>query len=201
MEFYILTSTFINADGFVADNTQLHLGGNYPFKDNASFVPHVWSYLIKQFNIKTAIDLGGGYGFCTEWMLANNVECINVDGLLYNIDNAVVSESVLHDLTDGPFEHAPVDFVNCIVVVEHVKEEYVDNLMKSLTLGQYVLLTHARPGQVGYHHVNCQPREYWVEKFDNYGYKLSEEDTAAIREMTRSSGWHVHRSGLVFIRK
>jgi hypothetical protein len=107
----------------------------------------------------------------------------------------------LHDLTDGPFEHAPVDFVNCIEVVEHVKEEYVDNLMKSLTLGQYVLLTHARPGQVGYHHVNCQPREYWVEKFDNYGYKLSEEDTAAIREMTRSSGWHVHRSGLVFIRK
>ncbi len=196
-----MTSTFINADGFVADNTQQHLGGNYPFKDTASFVPHVWSYLINRFNIKTAVDLGGGYGFCTEWMLANNVQCVNVDGLQHNIDNAVVSGSVLHDLTNGPLEHPPVDFVNCIEVVEHIKEEYIDNLMKSLALGQYVLLTHARPGQVGYHHVNCQSADYWVEKFDKYSYKLSEEDTKAIRNLCRSSGWHVQRSGLVFIKR
>jgi hypothetical protein len=36
--------------------------------------------------------------------------------------------------------------------------------------GNYVIMSGATPGQGGYHHVNEQPREYWIDKFAEYGF-------------------------------
>lgn len=194
-------SNMLNDEGFVVDASNPHLGGNYPFSDNSSFAPDAWKYLIQTFDIKTAIDLGGGYGFCTQWMRQNGVQCVNVDGLEHNVKNAVVPDSILHDLTTGPLQHPNVDLVVCIEVVEHINPEYVDNLMKSLTLGKYVLMTHARPGQKGYHHVNCQPSEYWVDQFKKYGYNILTNESDKVRSLCANGyGWHIRRNGMVFCR-
>lgn len=56
-------------------------------------------------------------------------------------------------------------------VAEHIEEEYsdqyVDNLIK---LSKSILITAAPPGQGGHHHVNCRPKDYWVEKFACHDY-------------------------------
>jgi hypothetical protein len=189
----------INNEGFVVDKNKPHLGGNYPYCDKSSFAPKAWKYLIDKFEIKTAIDLGGGYGFCAQWMQEQGVSCVNVDGLEENVANSVVPNAILHDLTLGKLEHENVDLVVCIEVVEHIASEYVDNLMSTMALGKYVLITHARPNQHGYHHVNCQTSEYWIEQFRRYGYELLEEDSKTVRSLCVDGyGWHIRRNGMVF---
>lgn len=48
---------------------------------------------------------------------------------------------------------------------------YADNFIDLLTsLGDIVLFSAAIPFQDGTHHVNCQPPQYWAEKFSVRGY-------------------------------
>lgn len=43
-------------------------------------------------------------------------------------------------------------------------------------------MTHALPGQVGYHHVNCQPKEYWINLFAQRGFAYKEVETNTLKE-------------------
>ena len=44
-------------------------------------------------------------------------------------------------------------------------------------------MTYAEPGQPGYHHVNCQPQQYWVNKVEALGYKFNAEYSESLREI------------------
>lgn len=191
---------FLNPKGQIFDKDRPHLGGNSPKIVSSSYVPNVWKYVIDKFSVKTAIDLGGGMGFCAKWFNESGVDCINVDGLQLNINNSVIKEkSVVCDLTENAFQSDPVDLVNCIEVVEHIDEQYLDNLLDSLSLGKLILMTHGRPGQPGYHHVNNQPSEYWIECLKQRGYTLLENDSNQIRKIAKSEGgWHIQRNGMLF---
>jgi len=70
-------------------------------------------------------------------------------------------------------DHNPVDLVTCFEVAEHIEEEYADQFVDNLiSLGApEILISAAPPGQGGHYHVNCQPYEYWEEKFKDRGYE------------------------------
>jgi hypothetical protein len=102
-----------------------------------------------------------------------------------------------HDLTRGPIYVAGVDLVWCCEVVEHIAPEHVSSLLDTLTTARVVALTHAVPDQDGWHHVNCQPADYWIGHMQTHGYHLLTEDTAHAR--TLSEGWF-HYTGLIFTR-
>ena len=121
-----------------------------------------------------------------------------MDGLEYNITNSVHPNTILFDLTEG-FVENKVDFVNCIEVVEHIDEKYIHNLLDTLSQGNYILITHAIPGQKGHHHVNCQPSEYWIKHLESYGYIFLENESEYIRKLAEEDGAvHVIRNGLFF---
>jgi len=42
---------------------------------------------------------------------------------------------------------------------------FVGNVILTLTgnCGRYLAMTYAPLGSGGYHHVNCQPEEYWIK--------------------------------------
>lgn len=183
---------------YVTDDSALHLGGNKLKGDPCTFCPSSWKYIFDRFEVKTAIDLGSGLGYAAQWMQEYGVTVLPVDGLDYNVENSLVP-AIKHDLTTGPLMYQPVDFVNCIEVVEHIEEQYVDNLMKSLTLGTYALITHAVPGQKGWHHVNCQPSEYWIQKFADKGYELLDNESKEIQKLAEADGAkHIARNGMLF---
>ncbi len=75
-------------------------------------------------------------------------------------------------MTKAAFSGQNFDLIWCCEVVEHVEEEFVQNIMDTFKLGKIVALTHAVPGQKGYHHVNCKPKEYWIDLMisDNFKY-------------------------------
>lgn len=66
------------------------------------------------------------------------------------------------------------DAALCFEVAEHIDKKYADTLVKNIvsTKASTILFTAARPGQEGTHHINLQPKEYWLKKFSGYGYCL-----------------------------
>jgi cyclopropane fatty-acyl-phospholipid synthase-like methyltransferase len=78
------------------------------------------------------------------------------------------------------------DVVISVEVAEHLPETsadmYVDLLCRST--GKLLIFTAATPGQGGVDHVNEQPYEYWIEKFEARGKHLNRSLSGEW-----SSGW------------
>ena len=170
----------------MASETAPHLGGNIRFGDPETFAPRVWDYMIDRFGIESVMDLGSGLGHAAHYFYKKDLRVVAVDGLIENVSDAIVP-TVLHDLTTGPVQ-TRVDWVHCQEVVEHIEERYLDNVIGSLMCGKYILMTNALPGQGGYHHVNLQPTEYWMDHMAKRGCILLSDDSQRIRNLAASDG-------------
>ena len=183
----------------IYDDNRPDLGGNYHHGDNESFTPILWKYLIERFGVRSVLDVGCGEGHSVSYFHKLGVVAHGIDGLRVNIERANFPIA-WHDLTLGPY-YMPVDMVVCVELVEHIEEKYLNNLLDTLENGQIICMTHAMPGQVGYHHVNCQSDEYWINHLEARGYVLAPENEM-FREMARAErGFRYFGfSGLLFLR-
>lgn len=178
---------------------QDHLGGYIPGGDEATFYPNLWKWLVKNKGVKTVLDVGCGDGVALDYFAGLGCTVLGIEGVpQYRKDIAT------HDYTKGPVT-LPYEFdlVWSCEFVEHVEEAYVNNFLDSFAKGKLVLMTHAYPGQDGYHHVNCQPASYWIDKLKNIGYDLNTDLTMFTRDLAakNKSPWnHYARSGLAFER-
>jgi hypothetical protein len=142
------------------------------------------------------MDLGSGMGYASRYFHKKGCQVIAVEGLEENVINSVYP-SVRCDLTQSPV-WCRVDLVHCQEVVEHIEESFLDNVLLSLACGKVIVMTHAVPGQVGYHHVNLQPMEYWVSHLKSYGCEVLEEDTRRVRSLAKAdTAIYLASSGLV----
>jgi SAM-dependent methyltransferase len=178
---------------YATNTEEPHLGGNILQGDAWTHCPNVWNYVIDRFAVKSVLDLGCGLGYSSLYFKRKGLDVLAVDGMLDNVKNSIYP-SLLCDLTKGPVI-TKVDLVHCHEVVEHIEEQYLDNLLTSLSCGKFILMTNALPGQGGYHHVNEQPTEYWIEHLKKYGYDFLEEDSMRVRRIAE------HNDGAVWMSK
>lgn len=83
------------------------------------------------------------------------------------------------------------DVCMCIEVAEHLPENRADDLVKKLTkLAPTVLFSAAVPGQGGHGHINCQPKQYWIDKFAQLNYVVDFEATEKLISFM-ISGYHM----------
>ena len=182
---------------FVTNNDSPHLGGNLAEIDLACWSPQAWQYIIDQYNIKSVMDVGSGAGHAAKWFSERGLVVTAVEGLEENVKNSRYP-AALHDLTAGAF-FKEVDLVNCIEVVEHIEEQFLDNLLTTLCQGNYIFMTHAIPGQAGWHHVNCQESEYWISHLEKKNFNLLIEDSKIVQELAKKDGaFHIVRNGMIF---
>lgn len=159
-----------------------HLGGWLEFDGN-SWTPWLWSFLFDTFKPGTALDVGCGRGHAARFFLDLGVDAYGIDGSAEARKMASIPQDrfFLHDFTvaraPGLWPIGAFDLVWCCEFVEHVEESFIDNVLDILSRGKVVAMTHATPGQDGHHHVNCQARDYWVEKMNSIGYQLDVEAT------------------------
>ena len=179
-----------------------HLGGFYTTVDKASHCPEMFKYLVENLDINSVLDIGCGMGYQMQEFMKYCDEVVGVDGSEYATSNSPVKESIFkHDFSIGELETEDrFDLCWCCEFVEHVREEFRDNFLSSFAFCKYVAMTHAVPGQGGHHHVNCQPREYWIEHMSRFGFEFDEEMTDQLKELA-GKGTHYGNTGLFFRKK
>ena len=170
-----------------------HLGGhaNVTHTDQGSI-----NYLKNKLNIKSAYDIGCGPAGMVDLMNNSGIDCCGVDGDFTLPDHSHV---LIHDFCDElPHEPNKVDLCWSVEFLEHVEEEYLDNVFEFFKSADYVFCTASTHEDEGHHHVNCKGEEYWVEVFKKYGFSLMEKETAEIREASTMRREFIQESGRLY---
>ena len=151
--------------------------------DPATFLPDVWEYLIEKYQVQSVLDVGAGAGWSTKWFADRGLYTLGVEGWKEALERSQCRANIVeHDYTSGPFIPAMLlDLAWCAGFVEHIEEKFIPNFMASFSACRHVCLIHAEPGQAGFHHVNCQPTEYWVNKMNEFGFDFNAGETARLR--------------------
>ena len=166
---------------------QSHLGGCAKLGDAGTYYPVMWQELTTRLNVKSVIDVGCGVGWSTKWFKDNGCTVRGIEGLQEAIDASPVKQQLRkHDYADGPYTPPKgarkyYDLCWSCEFVEHVEEKFADNFIETFKCAKYIAMTHAVPGQGGFHHVNEQPSPYWVHKMRQHGLVLDWNVTNALR--------------------
>ncbi|WP_254538291.1 class I SAM-dependent methyltransferase [Halomarina litorea] len=124
--------------------------------------------LDRAFDPDTVVEFGCGPG---RFLVPFEERGVTVHGL--DRSTAAFEESPLpadrftvHDLRDPYHVAEEFDIALCIEVLEHIPEEDADTVVRSIAdAAPVAVVTAARPGQGGTHHVNEQLPAYWKERF------------------------------------
>ncbi len=188
----------INFKYFIPERLGHHLSGHgsKTWIDEGAF-----KKLIDIIEVKTMIDVGCGPGGMIKYSKKFGIKSIGVDG-----DNSIIrdldTDFFLHDYTKGIFE---IDFYFdlcwCVEFLEHVEEKYASNYFNTFAKCKYVFCTFAPKGKGGYHHVNLQNEEYWINMFEKYNFKYDKKNTEKIRLSSTIHKNFVRSFGLLFKNK
>ncbi len=156
-------------------STPKHLGGHYNF---TAMVESTFDFIQQKYDIKSVIDIGCGPAGMTDYIRSKGIDAIGVDG-----DPSLPKKDyvIVHDYTLGTLDLSRTfDLAYSTEFLEHVEEKYIQNFLPSFQKAKYVFCSAAPKGQGGHHHVNENSKEYWIEKFDNFGFTYLKEDSDEI---------------------
>jgi SAM-dependent methyltransferase len=185
-------------DGMRKD--EQHLGGYIGGGDPNTWYPRIWNWARRELGVRSVLDVGCGEGHSTRYFRELGCEVLGVEGSSEAQRHSVIPDRlVLHDFTTGPFiPDRMFDLVWSCEFVEHIGEQHARNFLAAFaTSTTFVIMTHALPGQRGYHHVNCQPSRYWVRRLKEIGFDLDYRLTRRARALGHA---YFLRSGLVFVK-
>lgn len=178
-----------------------HLGGYIvgltDHGDPNSYATEVWDWMCNN-GIKSVIDVGCGEGYSVKYFLQKNMECVGIEGGEIAYNNSPVKQNlILHDYTEGPYKlEKTYDAVWSCEFVEHVEEKYLKNFLETFKCAKKIFMTHAVIGQDGYHHVNCQNSDYWINKITDIGFEYNKNLSLYLRSITNKM--HIKNTLLVF---
>ena len=152
-------------------NKQPHLGGHYDF---TSMLKPTLDLIKQKYDIKSMIDIGCGPGGMVEYANHIGIYSIGVDG-----DETIKNNKEyihIHDYTLGEYNSTEsFDLAYSTEFLEHVEEKYIKNFISTFKQAKYIWCTAAVPGQPGHHHVNCKPKDYWIDRFNEYGLEYKKD--------------------------
>lgn len=121
------------------------------------------------YNPKRIVDIGCGPG-----TYVYSFQEVDIDSHGYDINPVVLDKPSLTQISMFDLND-PSEFIICLEVAEHIEtslnDDIVDSLYKNLKPGGTLIFSAAHPGQGGVGHINCQTKEYWLEKFELRGLK------------------------------
>jgi SAM-dependent methyltransferase len=141
--------------------------------------------IARRFQPETAVDWGCGTGLHAAALAECGVAVTAVDGVRADQDLLASNIDVrIADLTQPIPDNLvtrPYDLSLCIDVMEHLFERDANQALINVTNGAgVVILSCAPPGQGGHHHVNEQPRRYWVKRMAELGWRYDRRETGAM---------------------
>ncbi len=175
-----------------------HLGGHYGLThtDDGAL-----QFLVQTFGIKSMVDIGCGVGGMAQCAGKHNIEYFGIDGDdTIERDKSLVFQ--LHDYSKAPLVlPKKYDLGWCVEFVEHVHHEYVPNFIATFQACSVVVMTYAPPKQIGHHHVNCMPFEYWLGVMHYAGFEPLFDATKAMREASTMRDIFMKNTGTIFAKR
>lgn len=154
--------------------------------------PLIAEDIVGRLNASTVIDVGCGTGeYLCEFRIRGAV--------VYGVELADVAiqrcreqklEVEKHDLTSDLSLPWRADTVFSSEVAEHLVPDAADNFVDKLSGAAIrdIVLTAAGPGQPGLNHFNCQPKSYWIQKFEARGFSFDAALTEELEKRYREQG-------------
>jgi 2-polyprenyl-3-methyl-5-hydroxy-6-metoxy-1,4-benzoquinol methylase len=130
------------------------------------------------------VDLGCGCCVYSHFFKQKGAEVVCIDAVQPPEKHAFPVEIVQQDMT-VPFENTWGDFdlALCLDVGEHIPEDLCEPFLKNITqFSDRLIMSCAPPGQGGHHHVNEQPKRYWIEKLRAHGFDYDKRRTGVLCE-------------------
>lgn len=128
--------------------------------------------ILELYQPDSVIDFGCAVGGHLEVFYEAGCTIQGVEAHPAAIENALVPAEYIHqhDLRNSYLTDKRFDIALCIEVAEHLPKASADILVDSLcNASDTVIFTAASPGQSGEHHINLQPKKYWIDKFEERG--------------------------------
>eukprot|EP00586_Coscinodiscus_wailesii_P020042 CAMPEP_0172516992 /NCGR_PEP_ID=MMETSP1066-20121228/280849_1 /TAXON_ID=671091 /ORGANISM="Coscinodiscus wailesii, Strain CCMP2513" /LENGTH=350 /DNA_ID=CAMNT_0013298729 /DNA_START=136 /DNA_END=1188 /DNA_ORIENTATION=+ len=188
-----------------------HLGG-FTAIDYQGLSPRAWKLMVEELGVKSLLDVGCGRGISTSYFMYHSVDVQCVEG-----SHDAVTQSLLppervveHDFSRGPWWPArTVDAVWCVELLEHIGRQYHVNLFPSFEKAALVFASHSNWG--GWHHVEVHSDDWWIAKFQMFGFVYSKYLTEMVRHAASTgmeetlpngekfNGQHIFSTMMVFI--
>ncbi|MBI3288298.1 MAG: hypothetical protein HYZ74_02130 [Elusimicrobia bacterium] len=154
--------------------------GHARYVESAGMITDV---LYGLFTPKSLVDVGTGCGVYAHFFAQKGVAVTAIDGVAAPAEHAFPVPIELRDLT-VPFDNVwgAFDVALCLEVAEHIPEAMCDVFLGNLTgLSDRLIMSAAQPNQGGHHHVNEQPKRYWVNKLAQKGFAYNRPETGRVQ--------------------
>lgn len=144
---------------------------------------------------KAFVDIGCGPGIYVDALaeLGENAIGFDPDCRVGEKKNKNLVQASLFNL------NYPGDVVMCLEVAEHLPENTSDavvaSMVRNLNKGGMLVWTAAVPGQGGHGHINCQPKDYWEQKFIAAGLRRDLDEEQTLLDFIKSGyhmGWFIN---------
>lgn len=151
------------------------------YVDSAENVTDVLYRFLSPFSV---VDVGCGCGVYSHFFQKKGVRVLSLDGVRPPKEESFPVSITVRDFT-VPFDNTwgKFDVALCLEVAEHIPENLSSAFLRNITsLSDRLVLSAAPPGQGGHHHVNEQPKRYWVKRLAEYGFFYNRKLTGQIME-------------------
>lgn len=163
--------------------------------------------LIRHFSPESVIDIGCGQGMYLREFQKKGIEILGYDNSGAALTDSMIGDKInLYDLRRSLALERKFSLCLCLEVAEHLPLESSDVLVETLVgLSDIVIFTAATPGQgsleIG--HINEQPHQFWIEKFQDKGFILDKRLTEKIREEMHEKKviWWIPKNLMIFKNK
>jgi SAM-dependent methyltransferase len=163
-----------------------HLGG-FAKMDTGGISPALFKHMIEKIGVHSFLDIGCGRGFSTSWFHFHGARVLCAEGSHDAYEKSVLpdpsTQVVEHDFSRGPWwPEDTYDVVWSVEFLEHVNLQFQFNYVSAFR--KAALLFVSASSNSGWHHVEVHDNDWWIRKFESYGFRYDEKLTKEIRSIT-----------------
>lgn len=141
----------------------------------------IGSDIVDVFKIKSIVDLGCSIG---SFLVGAKLKGAKVKGYEFAyeaaknyIDETVKKRIQFGDLSEEILFEQKYECCLSVEVAEHIPEEFEDTFIKNIVTATNNLIILTASPHDGKYHLNCKPKEHWIEKIEKFGFFYRPEIT------------------------